>query len=192
MKSAGSLQLVLEPAAVLHHRGAPVRVFDAALRHLVDAMYAYCEEWGGVGLAAPQVGRNTQVAVIVYEGRRFALCNPQIITSEGEVDAAEGCLSMPDQSGLVRRSERITVRYRNLQGKGVQRDFEGWISRIVQHESDHLAGTLCSARLAPGASFGLVSADQDGEPQTLAAGGSRRRSRRAGSGEAAQPAGPEL
>ena len=187
------LRLVLDPAAVLHHRSAPVRTFDSALRHLVDEMYERCGEWNGVGLAAPQVGVNIQMAVIVYEGRRFAICNPEVISAEGEVDSPEGCLSMPDHSGLVRRSERTTVRYRNVQGKGVQRDFEDWLSRIVQHESDHLFGTLCSERLAPGATFGPVSADEGPEEGTEeVAAKPRRRSRRAGGEEAAQPAGQEL
>ncbi|HUY10072.1 MAG TPA: peptide deformylase [Candidatus Dormibacteraeota bacterium] len=185
---------MLDPAPVLHHRSAPVRKFDSRLRHLVDEMYERCEEWNGVGLAAPQVGANVQVAVIIYEGRRFAICNPEITFAEGEVDAPEGCLSMPDHSGLVRRSEKISVRYRNVQGKGMQREFEGWLSRIVQHESDHLVGTLCSERLAPGATFGLVTAE--GEPvepgPETAAKPRRRSSRRAGGGEAAQPAGQEL
>jgi peptide deformylase len=188
------MRMVLDPAAVLHHRSAPVRTFDAALRHLVDEMYERCEEWNGVGLAAPQVGANVQVAVIVYEGRRFAICNPEITSAEGEVDAYEGCLSMPDNSGLVRRSDKITVRYRNIQGKGVQREFEGWLSRIVQHESDHLAGRLCSERLAPGATFGPVTAEE-GAPvagSESEAKPQRRSGRRAGGGEDPHPAGQEL
>lgn len=190
--SKAPLRLVLEPAEVLHHRSSPVRVFDSALRRLVDEMYERCDEWSGVGLAAPQVGANTQVAVVIYEGRRFAICNPEIISAEGETDASEGCLSMPDHSGLVRRSERITVRYRNIQGKGVQREFEGWLSRIVQHESDHLAGILCRERLAPGATFGPTAP----EPEAAADGSEtkprRKAGLRAGSAEAPQPAGPEL
>ncbi len=188
------LRLVLDPAPVLHHRSAPVRVFDAALRQLVDGMFQRCEEWGGVGLAAPQVGSNLQVAVIIYEGRHFAICNPEVLASDGEVDASEGCLSLPEQSGLVRRYERSTIRYRNVQGKGVQRDFEGWLSRIVQHESDHLVGILCPERLAPGASFGAVSAGEDADEAATAAATPRRRqrTRRAGAAQEAEPAGAEL
>jgi peptide deformylase len=190
--STPSLRLVLEPAAVLQHRGAPVRSFDSALRHLVDAMYERCEEWNGVGLAAPQVGFNLQVAVIIYEGRRFAICNPEIISQQGEVDADEGCLSIPNHSGVVRRSELVTVRYRNVQGKGLQREFEGWLSRIVQHEIDHLFGVLCSERLAPGASFDVIGADGDAtDVPAEGAAQPRRRTRRAGAGEAAQPVGSE-
>lgn len=184
------LRLVLDPAAVLHHRSAPVRTFDPTLRHLVDEMYERCEEWNGVGLAAPQVGSNIQLAVIIYEGRRLAFCNPQIIASEGEVDAVEGCLSMPDHSGLVRRFEQITVRYRNLQGRGMLRHYEGWMSRIVQHESDHLFGTLCSERLAPGATFGPTPPGEPDEAAAEPAPSGRRR--RGGSGESPRPAGQEL
>ena len=192
MTASLNLRLVVEPAQVLHHRGAPVRSFDSALRQLVDAMYERCAEWNGVGLAGPQVGFNLQVAVIIYEGRRFAICNPEIISQQGEVDAAEGCLSMPNHSGTVRRSEVATVRYRNVQGKGVQREFDGWLSRIVQHETDHLFGTLCSERLAPGASFDLITDDGEAaDPPAEGAAQPRPRSRRAKTGEAAQPVGSE-
>ncbi|MHB1526292.1 MAG: peptide deformylase [Candidatus Dormibacteria bacterium] len=161
MKSRPPLQLVTDPAAVLHHRAEPVRVFDGALRRLVDEMFERCVEWHGVGLAAPQVGLNLQLAVIVYEGHRFPIINPQRLSETGEVDAQEGCLSLPHQAGLVRRFEAVSVRYRNLHGKGVGRDFDGWLARIVQHESDHLQGTLCSQRLAPGATFDLVADDEE-------------------------------
>ncbi|HEY6537471.1 MAG TPA: peptide deformylase [Candidatus Dormibacteraeota bacterium] len=193
-KAKAPLRLVLEPAPVLHHRSAPVRTFDAALRHLVDEMYVRCEEWNGVGLAAPQVGANIQVAVVLYEGRRFAICNPELVAREGEVDAAEGCLSMPEHSGLVRRAEGITLRYRNVQGKGVQREFADWLARIVQHETDHLFGTLCSERLAPGATFGPVVAEDEPalEPAGVADKPKAHPARRAGRGGAAPAAGPEL
>jgi peptide deformylase len=115
-----------------------VRTFGGALRRLVDEMYVRCEEWNGVGLAAPQVGLNLQVAVIIYEGRRFTICNPEMISAKADVDADEGCLSMPDLSGLVRRAQQITVRYRNVQGKGVQRDFEDWLARIRPPPGDPL------------------------------------------------------
>jgi peptide deformylase len=167
-----------------------VRTFGGALRRLVDEMYVRCEEWNGVGLAAPQVGLNLQVAVIIYEGRRFTICNPEMISAKADVDADEGCLSMPDLSGLVRRAQQITVRYRNVQGKGVQRDFEDWLARIVQHESDHLQGILCSERLAPGATFGAVSAEEgvarDGDRKSSQG---RSGSRQAGEEFAPQPAG---
>jgi peptide deformylase len=180
-----ALQLVTEPAAVLHHRANPVRTFDSDLRHLVDELYVRCVEWNGVGLAAPQVGVNLQLAVIVYEDRQFVICNPEQLSGDGEVDADEGCLSMPGEAGLVRRRERVKVRYRNVQGKGMTRSFEGWLARIVQHESDHLRGVLCSDRLAPDAVFGPVEPspededeDQEGyEPQRAVASVGRGRRR---------------
>ncbi|MGH7610025.1 MAG: peptide deformylase [Candidatus Dormibacteria bacterium] len=183
MIAQAPLRLVVEPAAVLHHRARPVRAFDGALRQLVEALFGRCDEWNGVGLAAPQVGINLQLAVIIYEGRRLAICNPQLLSRRGEVDAAEGCLSIPGHSGTVRRAERITVRYRNLQGKGRQRDFEGWLARIVQHESDHLQGVLCPERLAPGATFDPVEDEAAGAEEGAAAAKPRRRPRRpAGAG----------
>ncbi len=156
------LRLVFDPAEVLHHRSRPVKVFDSGLRQLVEEMYLRCSEWSGVGLAAPQVGINLQLAVIVYEGRRFAICNPEITATEGEVDADEGCLSLPGRVGQVRRYERVTARYRNPHGKGVQRAFSDWLARIVQHETDHLHGILCPQRLAPGQAFHEVEEEDAG------------------------------
>lgn len=163
MKPPPPLQLVTDPASVLHQRARPVRIFDGALRRLVDEMYVRCEEWNGVGLAAPQVGLNLQLAVVVYEDRKFAMCNPELLSSEGEVDATEGCLSLPGMAGTVRRFEQVTVRYRNPQGRGMVKSYEGWLARIVQHESDHLQGMLCRERLAPGAVFEIVPEDEEEE-----------------------------
>lgn len=162
MNPPSPLHLVTDPAAVLHHRAERVRDFDPGLRRLVAEMYERCVEWHGVGLAAPQVGLNLQLAVIVYEGQRFAICNPERLSEAGQVDAREGCLSLPGRAGLVRRFEQITVRYRNPQGRGVTRQFEGWLARIVQHESDHLLGVLCPERLVPGEEFAEVT-DEDEE-----------------------------
>jgi peptide deformylase len=100
-----ALRLVTDPAAVLHHRANPVRTFDSDLRHLVDDLYVRCVEWNGVGLAAPQVGVNLQLAVIVYEDRQFVICNPEQLSGDGEVDADEGCLSMPGEAGLVQGAD---------------------------------------------------------------------------------------
>ncbi len=163
MKPSPPLRLVTDPAAVLHQRSRPVRIFDANLRRLVDEMYVRCEEWSGVGLAGPQVGLNLQLAVIVYEDRKFVICNPELLSASGEVDAVEGCLSLPGRAGMIRRYQQVTVRYRNVHGRGVVRSFEGWLARIVQHESDHLLGMLCPERLAPGATFQEVVDDEEAE-----------------------------
>ncbi len=162
MTPASPLRLVRDPAPVLHRRCQPVRVFDLRLRQLVAEMYERCVEWHGVGLAATQVGMNRQLAVVVYEGQRFAMCNPEIVAQSGEVDGLEGCLSLPGRAGTVRRAEVVTVRYRNPQGRGVVRQMEGWLARIVQHETDHLYGVLCPERLAPGAVFEEMH--DEGEP----------------------------
>ena len=94
---------------------------------------------------------------------------------------------MPGDVGLVRRLERITVRYRNVHGKGMSRTFEGWLARIVQHESDHLRGMLCSERLAPGATFGPVppapeDEEEDEQVQQAVASASRGRRRQSPAG----------
>jgi len=167
--SAAPLQLVLDPATVLHQRARPVRVFDNDLRRLVDEMYIRCEEWNGVGLAGPQVGLNLQLAVIVYEDRKFVICNPEVLGTRGQVDAVEGCLSLPGRAGVIRRFEEVKVRYRNVHGRGVVRAFEGWLARIVQHESDHLLGVLCPERLAPGEAFQELPDEEPEEAQEVEA-----------------------
>ena len=103
-----------------------------------------------VGLAAPQVGVGLQVAVVDVTGHPKAasahgllvLINPVILDREAECIQREGCLSVPDLTGNVRRAQRVRLEALDAEGKRWTSWIEGFEAIAVQHEVDHLAGVL--------------------------------------------------
>src|SRR5262245_5725986 len=97
----------------------------------------------GIGLAAPQVGRTEQLAIIdVGEQKPFVIINPEIVAATGKIKGEEGCLSIPDLYGDVERSARITVKALDRLGQPFEVTAEELLSRCLQHEIDHLHGRL--------------------------------------------------
>ncbi len=145
--------LSLYPDPVLRKPAVPVETFDADLRATVAGMFERMRASQGVGLAAPQVGLQLRVLVLNPTGEPqddLALINVSIIERSGPLTLfEEGCLSFPGIYAEVKRPERCTVSYRDLEGNSVEREFEGFASRIVQHEYDHLEGVLLVDRMSP-------------------------------------------
>lgn len=123
------------------------------LRQLVSDMYASMYESEGVGLAAPQIGRNIRLVVIDADpvkdtfpecaGRRLTLINPEIeILGDETVSRSEGCLSLPGLSENVPRVEHIRLSWVDEDFKPHSEEISGFLARIVQHECDHLEGKL--------------------------------------------------
>lgn len=133
---------------VLKSLSKPVERFDAALRHLVEDMFATMYDAPGVGLAAPQVGISLRLFVF-DDGVTGPMCmaNPELLSAEGEVLEEEGCLSIPGPFYPTRRSARIVCSGQDLHGKPYEMGGEGLLARIFQHETDHLQGTLFIDRL---------------------------------------------
>lgn len=130
---------------VLKQVCAPVEKFDNQLRRLLDDMAETMYQANGVGLAAPQIGQAIRVVVIdVQDEKRglIELINPVIIRREGCESDTEGCLSVPDIFGEVERSTKVTVEYFNRRGKKQKLTGTGLLARCIQHELDHLEGTL--------------------------------------------------
>ncbi len=100
----------------------------------------------GIGLAAPQVGKSLKLIVINLEKNGvplMALYNPKVISrSLKKVDLEEGCLSIPNVYGTVRRPKKVTIEAWNADGKKVKFSDDGWIARVAQHEIDHINGIL--------------------------------------------------
>lgn len=130
------------------------------LKKLVEDMYETMYYSEGVGLAAPQVGRNIRLVVIdaspvgeqfpECEGRKLTLINPEIEVLDGEtVTRGEGCLSVPGLSENVGRVEKIRLRWKDEDFNDHEEVMEGFLSRIVQHECDHLVGKLYIDRISP-------------------------------------------
>ena len=127
----------------LRRKPKPVSMITDELVQLLEDMYETMVAHDGVGIAAPQIGKNLQVAIVeVDEEDRFELINPEIIESSGESVDVEGCLSIPHTYGTVKRADEITVRYFDREGEEMEVQAFGYLARAIQHEIDHLNGVL--------------------------------------------------
>ncbi len=119
------------------------QVQDKPIQRLIDDMIETMRAAPGVGLAAPQVGVPLRLAVIEVDDKVTVLINPEIIKTIGEHDLDEGCLSVPGFWGQVMRAEKVSVKALDRNGKEQRiRDAEGLFAQALQHEIDHLDGTL--------------------------------------------------
>lgn len=121
---------------------------DGDPSELVKAMTKIMFENNGIGLAAPQVGVMKRLFIMGNEQKLYACINPEILEGEGTIMDQEGCLSFPDLWLKVKRNDKIKVRYYNAQGEEIIKEFSGLISRVFQHERDHLDGICFDTRTA--------------------------------------------
>ena len=128
---------------VLRQKCFPVEKFDENLWQLLDDMKETVRYEEGAGLAAPQVGVLRRAVVCDVEEGFFEFVNPRFLKQKGEQSGPEGCLSIPDISGNVVRSQKIIIRYTDPETIETVRDtVEGYTAVIFQHEADHLDGIL--------------------------------------------------
>jgi peptide deformylase len=135
------------PDLVLQQICEPVTQFDQSLELLAKNMVETMYRAPGYGLAAPQVGVAKRLIVLDDSvGERpdalIVLTNPEIINAEGEQFEEEGCLSIPDFTGRVRRPMRVVVSGQDIHGNEKIYEGMGLLSRILSHEIDHLNGVL--------------------------------------------------
>ncbi|HET6440324.1 MAG TPA: peptide deformylase [Anaeromyxobacter sp.] len=140
-------EIVIWPDPVLKEIAAPVEQVDDSIRGLLDDMAETMYAADGVGLAAPQVGVLKRVITIDtsprQEGQRLVhLVNPEIVKYEGKTLYTEGCLSIPGEAEEVERAAKVWVRALDYHGKPYELECEGLLAIAVQHENDHLNGTL--------------------------------------------------
>ncbi|MBV7391765.1 MULTISPECIES: peptide deformylase [Enterococcus] len=137
------LPILLHPDDKLRKVAEEVPYMTDELIDLLDNMYETMLAHDGIGIAAPQVGRNLRIAVVeIEEGDRFDLINPEIIEKKGETIDVEGCLSIPETFGTVKRADEITIRYYDREGDQMEVTAYGYLARCFQHEIDHLDGKL--------------------------------------------------
>jgi peptide deformylase len=121
---------------------------DPLIRELIFDMLETMKENGGMGLAAPQIGKLLRLCVIRFERKTYILINPKIKSkSWGKEIAEEGCLSFPGQFISIKRSKKVTVVAQNKVGKVITIEAEGLLARALQHEIDHLDGILYIERI---------------------------------------------
>ena len=140
------------PDPVLRMRANDVQEFDDDLRQLAERMTALMHEAAGVGLAANQVGVLQRMFIFqpTAEDEPRPMVNPEIVERSDETEPDdEGCLSMQGVLIPVERNLRVTIDARDLEGETVRLELEGMSARVVQHELDHLDGTLIIDRTTP-------------------------------------------
>lgn len=128
---------------ILRQRSREITVFDEKLKLLVEDMFETMEHENGVGLAAPQVGLLKRVIVVCVDGKnKYAVINPVITKTSGVQCGAEGCLSVPGQSGYVERPKKLVIEGFDADGNPLKIKADGFLAVAFCHETDHLDGVL--------------------------------------------------
>jgi peptide deformylase len=148
------LEILTYPNKFLQQPTQPVENIDEDIQKLVADMVETMYEAPGVGLAAIQVGSDKQV--LVYDEKPTesdrgygVIINPKIVESEGQIISEnEGCLSVPDFRSDVKRAARIVVEGVDRDGKSLRFEADGFLAIVLQHEVDHLNGTLFIDRIS--------------------------------------------
>jgi peptide deformylase len=139
--------IVMYGDPILEKPTAPISEFTEELEELTEDMFASMYAAQGVGLAAPQIGKNLRLTVVdVTAGKnpeaKIVLINPEIIHAEGEKREEEGCLSLPGFRGYVVRPLFVTIKAQNAKGEHFEIRGEDLLARAFCHEIDHLNGIL--------------------------------------------------
>lgn len=137
-------EIRLDGDEILRKISKPVKKIDDKLIELVEDMKETLKDADGAGLAAVQVGVLKRLFLVDVgdEHGLVIFINPTIEEEEGEQVGLEGCLSVPDHNGIVRRANKIRVRYYDMELKEQELVCEGFFARAVQHEYDHINGKL--------------------------------------------------
>jgi peptide deformylase len=132
------------PDPVLRRKAKRVSIIGDSVQKLIDNMLETMHAAPGrVGLAAPQVGVPLRVIVIgMPEEEDIILINPEIVRTKGEQLVDEGCLSLPGYVGEIKRAESVTVKGLDRNGRKIRIKADGLLAQALQHEIDHLNGTI--------------------------------------------------
>ncbi len=147
------LPIVTYNDSVLREKTEKIDENSESLQTLIDDMFETMYNSSGVGLAAPQIGESIQLFVVDADAipdeidepneGPLVFINPVIIETSGEeVRMEEGCLSIPDVRDDVLRPLNVRIEFFDRDLKKQEREFTGWMSRVIQHEFDHLQGVL--------------------------------------------------
>ncbi len=127
---------------VLREKAKPVDKVTKKRKKLIKDMIETMYDADGIGLAAPQIGVSERIIVVDVGEGPFALFNPDIMGKDGEAIDVEGCLSVPEKKGYVKRAAKVVVEGLDEDEKFVRIEAEGLLARCLQHEIDHLEGIL--------------------------------------------------
>ncbi len=139
------------PRKVLSQKAQPISEINDTIRDLADKMIDIMIERNGVGLAGPQAGVGLRIFVISLDGTREnakIYINPEITPSGEIATTEEGCLSIPGLSAKIKRYKNCSVTAKDLSGNTFTEEADGLYARALQHEYDHLEGTMIKDRLS--------------------------------------------
>ena len=140
------LPIKIYPCPVLRQKARELKTEELQseeIKQLILNMEATMKAKDGIGLAAPQIGSSLRIIVISTQDGTIALVNPKILRKSWKKEILEeGCLSLPQIFGMVKRSQNIKLVAFNKNGKKVKFDAQGYFARVIQHEIDHLDGVL--------------------------------------------------
>ena len=136
------LNIVTSEDEVLRKKCRPVEKITPRTLTLLDDMLDTMRAANGVGLAAPQVGILRRIVIVDIGEGLIEMINPEIVATEGEQEGEEGCLSVPDEVGIVKRPNIVTVKATDRNGEPFTIRGEGLLARAFCHEIDHLDGIL--------------------------------------------------
>jgi len=161
-KVAKTLSIVRYPHPTLRYTSKTVQRVDSDFKTLIAEMFELMYEHNGVGLAANQVDLPLRVFVAnpagkKGEGEEIVCINPELNLPKGNEIDREGCLSLPEIFGDVKRATKVKLNAYDMSGNLIQRDLDGFLARIVQHEIDHLNGVYFFDRMIDGSRLALES-----------------------------------
>ncbi len=147
-----SLSIIPYPHPTLRVKSSPIRRVDQALKDLANEMLELMYGAQGVGLAANQVDLPLRMFVVNAsgvkgEGEELVLINPELQMPRGNESEQEGCLSLPGIYGQVKRPKAIRLSAYDINGNAIERNVDGFLARVLQHENDHLDGVLFFDRM---------------------------------------------
>ncbi len=142
MNGMKTLRLHVHPDTVLRTLAQPLNTLRTSHRRLLENMLQAMRTWGGIGLAAPQVGISQRMITVEADGECLALVNPVILAGEGAHEMVEGCLSLPGQQVRVARRSVVWVQAYDHEHRLREFKCQGLLARVIQHELDHLDGIL--------------------------------------------------
>jgi len=127
---------------ILRKKTKKVEIFDKKLKDIVNIMKRVLVKYGGLGLAGNQIGFDLSIFIAKPKDKFYVFINPELIEGKKETVKEEGCLSIENAWGLVKRFEEVKIKYQNLEGKTKTLKAKGLLAHIIQHEIDHLNGLL--------------------------------------------------
>lgn len=141
------LEIKKYPNPILKKKGEEIREVNAEIRELASEMLHAMYKNKGIGLAAQQVGIAKKILVCDIGEGPLVLINPKIIAKTGKCLAEEGCLSFPGVYINIKRAKEVEIKALNLEGKESKIIAGDLLARVLQHEIDHLNGSLFISKL---------------------------------------------